>query len=267
MISYVVLVKQVPKDHHFEVDPKTGLLKRENVEGMMNPEDRHALEAALQLREKYPGTVTVITMGPPQAEETLREALAMGADKAVLISDRNQFAGADTLMTTRVLTMAIQKLGQFDVLTTGTGSLDGNTGQVPVQVSQALKVPLLAKIRQIEIRGDKFWATRNFGHEFQEIECPLPVLLAVNKFWNHPRIPTLLGIRKAYRKELLRWDAQELACPEEFCCRTDSPTWVWKLFPIKQARKKQILTGTRREIVDQLKEILMGENILKKRVV
>ncbi|MHA1731245.1 MAG: electron transfer flavoprotein subunit beta/FixA family protein [Promethearchaeota archaeon] len=266
MVHCVVLVKQVPKDSRFEVDRDTGLLKRENVGTMTNPDDLHALEAALQLRERYGGVVTVVSMGPPQTEETLREALAMGADRAVLVSDSN-FAGADTLMTTTVLKMAVEKLAPYDLVLCGLGSLDGNTGQVPVQTSQALGIPLITRVREMEIRGTKFWATRNLGHEFQEIECPLPVVLGVNKFWNRPRIPTLLGIRKAYRKELLRWDARELACPDGFSCRTQSPTWVWKLFPVEHARKNVVLGGTLEELVTGVQEVLMGENVLKKRVV
>lgn len=267
--TYVVLVKQVPKDAHWKVDANSGTLRREGMETATNPDDLHALEAALQLRARTGGTVIVLTMGPPQAEKTLREGLAMGADRAVLVSDP-RFAAADTLMTTHVLVLALQQLAReghpVDVLLSGVGSIDGNTNQVPVQVSQALGLPLLVKVREMEARAGAFWGRRNFGHEYQEFECDYPVMLGVDKFWNKPRIPSLLGIRKAYRKTLLRWDARVLACPAGFACRDRSPTLVWKVYPVAHRRKKEILHGPCAEKTNKIRQILESEHVLQKRV-
>ncbi|GAB4327088.1 MAG: electron transfer flavoprotein subunit beta [Promethearchaeota archaeon] len=244
---------------------ETGRVRRQHVELATNPDDLHALEATLRLREQYGGTVTAVTMGPPQAAASLREVLATGADRGVLLCDE-RFAGADTLLTSRVLCAALKKLEPYDVVAAGCHSVDGNTGQVPVQVSQRAKIPLVKKVREMKLTGDAFWAKRNFGHEFQEITAPLPVMLGVDKYWNKPRIPTLAGIRRAYGKELSTWDAEELGFGLNFNCARDSPTRVLRVFPLRHARKNEVISGTVDQQVARVCEVLAAENVLVKRV-
>jgi len=172
VLDIFVLIKQVPRLKSLRVDRATGTIIREGAKNIINPDDIYALELGLQLKEKYGGTVTVMTMGPPSARSSLREALAMGIDNAIHICDPI-FAYSDTLQTTLVLKDSFEKIKDYDVIITGCETSDSSTGQVPYQLSEALDIPLFTHIFNMEFDGTIFKCQRNFGHESQNIECEL----------------------------------------------------------------------------------------------
>jgi electron transfer flavoprotein beta subunit len=185
----VVLVKQVPDTRHVtgEVMTKDGTMNRGALPAICNPEDLNALEMALQVRERYGGLVTVVTMGPPQAAEVLREALYRGADQVVLLTDR-KFAGADTLATSYALQRAVQKLGQVDLVFCGRQAIDGDTAQVGPQVAEKLGLPQITYASSIvELVGDRVVAQRALDSGMEMVACPLPCLLTVVASANQPR--------------------------------------------------------------------------------
>ena len=179
MIRIIVCIKQVPITDRVSFDWKNGgVLIRDNVESIMNPDDLHAIELALQLKEQYGGEIVAISMGPSQAEEILREALAFGVDKCVLITDE-KFKGSDTLATTKILYNSIMKLGKFDIIMTGFKTIDGGTAQVSYQLAERFNIPHITKIHKIEIKDNTVIVDRLYGHEYQKVKTNLPVLLSV----------------------------------------------------------------------------------------
>jgi len=152
-MRFVVLIKQVPETTNVQIDPETNTLKREGIENVVNPFDTYALEEGVRLRERFSGKVTVISMGPPQAEEMLREAISCGADEAILISDR-AFAGSDTLATSYTLSCAVNKIGDYDLVICGRQTIDGDTGQVGPELSEALGLPFVAYVSKVNEVAD-----------------------------------------------------------------------------------------------------------------
>jgi electron transfer flavoprotein beta subunit len=196
----IVLVKQVPDTRHVsgEVMTKDGTMNRSALPAIFNPEDLNALEMALQVRERYGGQVTVVTMGPPQAAEVLREALYRGADRVVLLTDR-KFAGADTLATSYALQCAVRKLGAFDLIFCGRQAIDGDTAQVGPQVAEKLGLPQITYAASIaELSGDRIVAQRALDSGTETVACSLPCLLTVVSAANQPR-PASARRRMAYK--------------------------------------------------------------------
>ncbi len=188
-MNIIVCVKQVPDAKDVRLDPKTNTLSREGVESIMNPYDQHALEEAVRLKEEHGGEVTVITMGPPQAEEILRQAISCGADKVVLVSDR-AFAGADTWATSYTLEKAIIKVGKFDLILCGKQAIDGDTAQVGPGLAMRLDIPFLTcvqKIRSADTKGLSVERMMDDGYDVVEVDYPM--LLTVVKNINEPRVP------------------------------------------------------------------------------
>jgi electron transfer flavoprotein beta subunit len=155
-MKMIVCIKQVPDTTDVKIDPKTGTLIREGVPSIINPDDKHAIEEALRLKEKFGGNVTVISMGPPQADDALREALAMGVDETILLCDR-AFAGADTLATSYTLATTIQKIADYDIVICGRQAIDGDTAQIGPQMAEYLGVPQVTYVRDVKIKGKKFY--------------------------------------------------------------------------------------------------------------
>jgi len=188
----IVCVKQVPDVTEVKIDPKTNTLVREGVPSIMNPYDLHAVEAALQIKEKTSGKVTAITMGPPQAEEVLREAIAMGVDDAVLLTDR-RFAGADTWATSYTLSQAAKKIG-FDLIICGKQAIDGDTAQVGPEMAEFLDIPHVAYVRKIEkIDSSEMVFERLMDDCYEKLLVSLPALITVVKELNNPRPPSIRG--------------------------------------------------------------------------
>ena len=212
MLNILACVKQVPDVNLVKIDPKTGSLIRKGVPAILNPLDANALEAAVRVKELCGGTVTAITMGPDQAEEALRECLAAGADRAVLLSDR-AFANADTLATSYVITTAARLLGSFDLIFCGKESLDGATGQMPSQLAERLDASQLSGVLTIlDVDGEKrtVRAEREIEGGVQTAEADMPCLLTVEKTNFRPRIPNLKSWKSSRCAEILRFSSDSL---------------------------------------------------------
>ncbi len=235
----VVCIKQVPDTTDVKVDPITKTLVRDGVRAILNPFDLHAIEEGLRLRERFGGRVTAITMGPPQARAALEEALAMGADDAVLISHR-AFAGSDTLATSYALSQAIRKIGGFDLIICGKQAADGDTAQVGPGVAVRLCIPQIIFVKKVvEIKGGRIEAVRmtEEGHEL--VSAPLPCLISVIKDANVPRYPSFSGKVRARRAHIPVWSADDIGCDLDRIGLDGSPTWVDRIFapPCKQGAR------------------------------
>ena len=190
-MKIIVLMKQVPNTNEVKIDPKTGTLIREGVPSIINPDDKNALEEALKIKEEKGGSVTVLTMGPPQADFALREALAMGADEAILLTDR-VFAGADTWATSLALAKAIQKIGEYDLIFAGRQAIDGDTAQVGPEIAEHLGLPQVTYVRKVvSLEGNKVVVERALEDGYEVIECQLPAVLTAIKELNVPRYPSV----------------------------------------------------------------------------
>ena len=225
----VVCLKQVPGTTKVAINPETNTLIRDGVEAIINPFDENALEAALALKDKTGAKVTVLSMGPPQAESALREAMARGADEVVLLCDR-AFAGSDTWATSYALAQAIKTLDKVDIIYCGKQAIDGDTAQVGPGVAEFLGWPAVTYVRKLDVEGDKVKIERVFEDGFEKIEAPLPVVVTVVKEMNVPRMASLKGRMRA-RKEpikMLTADAAK-ADPNEVGLK-GSPTRVVKIF-------------------------------------
>ena len=209
-MKIVVCAKQVPDTTEVKLDPKTNTLIRDGVLSIINPDDKAGIEAALQLKEKVGGTVTVISMGPPQADAALREALAMGCDEAILVTDR-AFGGADTWATSSTIAAALKKL-DYDVIITGRQAIDGDTAQVGPQIAEHLGIPQVSYAEEIlEAAEDKLVVKRQFEDRYHVIEIKTPCLITALSELATPRYMTVHGIFDAYReKEVKVWTLEEL---------------------------------------------------------
>lgn len=229
-MNIIVCIKQVPDTTEIKIDPKTNTLIREGVESIINPFDLYAIEEALRLREQSGGKVTALSMGPPQVENALREAVAIGVDEIILLTDR-RFAGADTWATSLTLAEAIKKIGSFDLLIFGQQAIDGDTAQVGPGVATHLSLPQTCFVKQIENIGEgKIVVQRLMEDGYERIEMPLPALITVVKGINTPRLPSLRGKRNAKSIELVIWNADHLNLPENEIGLNGSPTQVVRIF-------------------------------------
>lgn len=262
-----VCVKQVPGVAEVKIDPKTNTLIREGILSILNPNDRNAIEIALNLKEKYTAEVIALSMGPPQAEEILRETLAMGADKAYLLTDR-AFAGADTLATSYTLALAIKKiLKESDskekyLVICGAQAVDGDTGQVPPELAEELEIPQVAYVLNVELKENKLIAERKFrAVEIVVIETNLPALISVLNDINEPRYPSMAGIMKAHNLEIVHLDAAALNADTSKIGLNGSSTEVWKIFVPKRKGDRIILRGTIEEVVQTLCQNLKDDKV------
>ncbi len=226
----VVCVKQVPNTTQVRINPETNTLVRDGVESIMNPFDENALEMALLLKEKHEGsTITVLTMGPPQAEAILKEAVGRGADSVVLLCDR-AFAGSDTWATSYALSTAIAKLEKADLLLFGKQAIDGDTAQVGPGVADWMGLPCIAYARSIEIADGKAVVERAFEDGYEKLEVSLPCALTVLKEANVPRMASLRGKMAARKLEIVPMTAEDSGADPEKLGLNASPTRVVKIF-------------------------------------
>jgi electron transfer flavoprotein beta subunit len=255
-MHFVVCIKQVPETTDVKIDPKTNTLMREGVAAIVNPFDMYAIEESLRLRERVGGTITALSMGPPQAESAVREAIAMGVDKGILLTDR-AFAGSDTWATSYTLAMALKKIGDFNLVICGKQASDGDTAQVGPGIATHLNLPQITYVRKIEEIDDKHIVAQRLledGHEF--IDAPLPCVLTVVKEINEPRLASLKGKMNAKKAEVLKWTAQDIAADPARLGLDGSPTKVVKVFTPQARQGGQILTGEPEEMVRKLVENL-----------
>lgn len=232
-MKIVVCIKQVPDTVDVKIDPKTGNLIREGLPVIINPDDKVGIEAALQIKEQIGGTVTVISMGPPQADVALREALAMGCDEAILVSAR-EFGGSDTYATSGILAAAIRKLGHFDLLITGRQAIDGDTAQVGPQIGEKLHIPQVSYVEEIkEVAQDHLIVRRQFEDGYHIIKIKTPCLLTAIGELAKPRYMTVDGIMDAYDKEvkIIGFDDLKDDLELDMIGTKGSPTNVYQSFP------------------------------------
>lgn len=228
-MNIVVCIKQVPDTTEIKLDPVKGTLIRDGVPSIMNPDDKGGLELALQLKDQYGAHVTVITMGPPQADAILREAFAMGADRAILLTDR-KFAGADTLATSHALYAALKKL-DFDMVIAGRQAIDGDTAQVGPELAELLDLPQVSYVEGVKYDGKKTLDVRKQTEEGYQIwEVEMPCLLTVLASANKARYMSVSGIVTAFDKEVEIWTADSVNADPATLGLNGSPTRVKKSF-------------------------------------
>ncbi len=248
-MNIIVCVKQVPNTNDVRINHETGTLIRDGVESIINPDDMNALEEALTIKDNYEDVhVTVLSMGPPQAENALKEAVAMGADKAILVTDR-AFAGSDTWATATVLAAAIKKIGDYDIIFCGRQAIDGDTAQVGPEIAEFLDLPQITYVKEVDIKKKKLVATRAFEAGTMVIESKMPVLLSAIKELNQPRFMDLRRIYEAFENEEMYevWTAEDIEVDLTQIGVRNSPTKVFKTFvPVKEFVGKHI-TGTPKE--------------------
>ncbi|MCQ9208625.1 MAG: electron transfer flavoprotein subunit beta/FixA family protein [Omnitrophica bacterium] len=261
-MNIIVCIKQVPDTADIRIDPKTNTLIREGVASIVNPYDMYAIEEAIRIREKVGGKVTVLTMGPPQAESALREAISLGSDEAILVTDK-AFAGSDTLATSYTLARAINKIGSFDLIICGKQAMDGDTAQVGPGVSVQLNIPQVTFVKKVEKIDQSCARVERMTEEgFEIVETPLPCLLTVVKEINEPRLASLKGKMRAKKAEIITWSSKDIQADSERIGLTGSPTQVIKIFSPPPRKGSQILEGSTEEVVAKLtgalKDIIAG---------
>lgn len=265
----IVCIKQVPNTADVRIDPNTNTIIREGVESIVNPFDMYAIEEAIRLKEKYQGKVTVISMGPMQAANALKEAVAMGADEAVLLSDR-AFAGSDTLATSYTLAVAIRKLAPFDIIICGKQASDGDTAQVGPGIAVHLDLPQITYIRKIEEVKDatpaggqaRIRAERLIEEGYEVIESSLPVLITVVKEINEPRLPSLKGKIRANKMTVPVWNAENIGANTDMIGLRGSPTVVNKIFSPPKRTGGKIYTGEPKDAAAELVKELLDKKII-----
>ncbi len=262
-MKIIVCIKQVPDTNEVKLDPKTGTLIRDGVPSIINHDDMNALEEALELKDRYKDVeITVLTMGPPQADVALREALAMGADRAILVSDR-AFAGADTWATSNTLTAAIKKIGSFDMIFCGRQAIDGDTAQVGPQVAEKLNLPQVTYVQKMEISGDTVTVQRALEDGYEVIEVKMPCVLTTIKELNIPRFASVRGIFEAYREKTVEnWSAKDIEINPEIIGLNGSPTNVRKTFSPEPKGKGTLLPGCDKDTICDLFGRLKEKHII-----
>ena len=232
-MKIVVCVKQVPNTTEIRINPETGTLIREGVPSILNPDDANALEEALKLKDANPGsTVTVITMGPPQAISMLQECSAMGADEVILLSDR-ALGGSDTWATSNAVAAGIRKVGDYDIVFCGRQAIDGDTAQVGPQIAEKLGLPQVSYVKRFQRDGDYVIVDRELEDGYETLRVKMPCMLTCIKELNTPRYMSVPGILKAVKQEVTVWNAADIGVDLNTVGLKASPTNVFKSFTPK----------------------------------
>ncbi len=261
-MNIVVCLKQVPGTTQVKIDPQTNTLVRQGIKNVVNPFDTYALEEGVRLKERYGGKVTAISMGPPQAEEMLREAIANGADQAVLLSDR-ALGGADTLATSYTLAKAVNKIKDSDLVICGRQTIDGDTGQVGPELAEMLGLPFVAYVSKIEeIANGQMRVQRMIEDGHEVMETSLPAVISVVKEINVPRLPSLRGLTKAKSATITVWTAKDLDADMSRVGLDGSATRVIKIFFPQRVRREEKLPGNLENQVASLIEKLRESKVI-----
>ncbi|MBC7098988.1 electron transfer flavoprotein subunit beta/FixA family protein [Candidatus Bipolaricaulota bacterium] len=267
-MKILVAVKYVPDTDEIRIDEATGTMVREGIPGIINPLDLYAVEEALRLKEKWGGEIVVISMGPPAAEEGLREALSMGVDRAFLLTDR-RFAGADTWATAHTLSRAAEKLGPFDLILCGERATDGETGQVGPELGAMLGLPVITYVSKIEDlyppnggKGGLIRCRRLTEEGYQLLEAPLPALLAVIKEINEPRLPTFSEKLRARSATIPHLTLDDLDLEPEKTGLAGSPTRVVKVFYPSLSRATRTVTAPPEKAAEEILSFLEEKTLL-----
>lgn len=259
----IVCAKQVPDTNVIKINPKTGTLIRDGVPSILNHDDANALEEALKIKDKYPDThITVVTMGPPQANDLLFECIAMGADEGVLVSDR-AVGGSDTWATSNTLEAAIRKIGDFDLIFAGRQAIDGDTAQVGPQIAEKLDLPQVTYVEEFEIADNMKDITvkRQLEDGYEMIKIQTPCMLTAIKELNTPRYMSMAGIFA--NKEMKTWNAKDIEVDLNTVGLEASPTNVFRSFtPAPKGKGITIEGDTEKEIADNLLINLKGKHVI-----
>lgn len=253
-MEIIVMIKQVPDTTEIMIDPSTGNLIREGIESIINPDDRHAIEAALQMKEKLGGNIIAICMGPSQAIDAISEALGFGVDRGILLTDK-YFGGADTWATSFTLGRAIERINNYDLIICGQQAIDGDTAQVGPQLAEYLNVPQITYVKGIEeITEKKIVAKRSVENGYEIIECDLPALITVVRELNEPRFPRFDWLIDACKKRapIEIWNTADLALKAYQVGLQGSLTNVINTFAAKFERRGEILEGDSQKMVEDL---------------
>jgi electron transfer flavoprotein alpha/beta subunit len=264
-MNIIVCIKQVPETGNVKIDPQTHTLIRSGVPSIINPMDTYAIEEALRWKEKLGASTTVLTMGPPQAQDTLREAISMGIDQAILLSDQ-KFAGADTYATSYTLALAVRKLAPYDLIFCGKQAIDGDTAQVGPGLAEHLGIAHLSYVKKIEeidpARG-VLRAQRLMEDGYEIVDIRLPGLLTVVKEINEPRFPSLKGKMRARKQEIPVWKAEDLGGEETAGFGlSGSPTRVKAIFAPPGRGKGEVFSAEAGIMAQTLLERLRAQKVI-----
>ena len=262
----IVPIKQVPETSNVKMDPVTGTIIRTGLESIINPLDLYALETALRFKDREKANVIVLTMGPNKAFEALREALALGCDEAILLSHK-AFGGSDTWATAYALSLAIQKIGIYDLILCGERATDGETGQVGPELAAFLDIPLVTFVRKLNRLDEQYFKMeRSTEWGMEDVRVRLPALITVLKEIASPRLPTLRGMQKAKATSIPVWGPEDIGADPSFIGLNGSPTRVVKIENPKIARGgSKMVAKSSDEInaaADQLIKYLHAKNLI-----
>ncbi|MFO7946713.1 MAG: electron transfer flavoprotein subunit beta/FixA family protein [Armatimonadota bacterium] len=261
----IVCIKQVPDTTEVQFDEEKGTLIRDGVPHIINPFDENAIEAALTLVEEHGGEVIVLSMGPPQTEDRLREAIAMGADRAVLLCDR-ALAGGDTLATSYSLAQGIRKIGDYDLIFTGKQAFDGDTGQVGPGLAEQLGIPQVTyaiEIEEVDTESNEIQVRRLLDDGFEVVRTKMPCVVTAVKQLNEPRLAGLKGRMQAKKAEIDVWTAEEIEADCDCCGLDGSPTSVIEVFtPSRDIEGEKIEGETPEEIARKLLDALSADKLV-----
>lgn len=261
-MKILVFVKQVPDTDDVKLDPKTGNIMREGVQSVINPFDANGVETALQLKEKYGGSVIAISMGPPQADDVLKKSLAMGCDESVLISDR-ALGGADTLATGYPLAKAAEKIGDYDLIICGRHATDAETAQTGPIIAAFLGIPHVTLVDKVEIEDGWAVCRRMLPDRYETVKVKLPALITVCAEINSPRYPTPMNIMKALKKPRAVWNAEELGCDPSMIGIPGSPSSNKKIFePPKRNTDTRFFEGDTEALARAIVDALEAEKLI-----
>ncbi|MCX6353275.1 MAG: electron transfer flavoprotein subunit beta/FixA family protein [Candidatus Aureabacteria bacterium] len=261
-MNIIVCIKQVPDTTSVRIDPETRTLVREGVPSIINPFDMFAIEEGIRLKEKHGGKVIVLTLGPPQAEDALREAISLGADEAIHLCDV-AFKGSDTLATSFALSAGIRKIGAFDLIICGKQASDGDTAQVGPGIAVQLNIPQIIFVRRIEeIQEGAIVVERISEEGFDVVRSALPALISVVKEINQPRLPSLKGKMKAKKAEITKWGIAEIGVDPGRVGLDGSPTWVEKIFSPPEREAHEPWHGEPDDLVKKLADELEKAKII-----
>ena len=262
-MNIVVCIKQVPDTAEIKIDPVTNTLVRDGVPSIMNPFDKYALETALSIKDGNGAKVTVLTMGPPQATDILKEAIAMGADEAALISDR-ALAGSDTLATSHALAAAVKHTGEFDLVLCGKQAIDGDTAQVGPEMAEHLGIPQVTGALKVQVDGDKVVVDRENETTSQTLAAAMPCLVTVSRSEKEPRFASIKGKMKARIAEIPTWSAADMNLDVNIIGLNGSPTKVAKVFtpPVPEIHNEIFNEEDVQVAVDKLVDKLVQAKII-----
>ncbi len=262
-MNIVVCIKQVPGTTQVKINPETGTLIRDGVEAVVNPFDEYAIEEAIRIKEKVGGVIKVITMGPAQAENVLRSAIAMGADEGYLITDR-AFAGSDTWATSYTISSGIKTLGPVDLIICGKQAIDGDTAQVGPGVAEMLNVPYVAWVRKVEeVSSSSIKVERLMEEGYDIVEMPLPGLITVVKEINTPRMASLKGKMRAKSAKINIIDAKALSVDSSKLGLKGSPTQVLRSFVPERKTGGEKVSGEVPMLVEKIKSTILDLGVVK----